>query len=529
VDEDNPYLETIAPRRLDKFAASGTDLRKNLSEAKPWPCGHASRAVSLQIPTNFLCRFPLGNLRSPIGQVCEGWSKVHLIMLAERANEHLDRVQAVVEGNGACADDSIAASWKRSAADFGVDPESNDSPRILTPGELKGHQERAKGLTATAHEELDQLYRIACPAGYVVLMSNEQGIVIDHRVEEVPSSRSANWGNSIGGVWSEEAEGTNGTGTCLAERRPITIHQSQHFRSRHIGASCSAAPIFGVHDELIGVLDISSTDPRLSEHAHFLAGALVTESARAIEERGFRERFRRQWIVAIAFPQAAGRNGLIAVDRDQQIVGLDHNARAWFARTIPSLETGTGFWTLFERDDRIFRAKDGDGDFEAQLTRIGSAETLPALMTPPEPSAAIWRKAESAWLHCRPRRGRLTNISSTMAPPQWRGGLTPRALHRVQDYIDSHLSEELELEQLARAAGLSLHHFARAFKTSVGVPPHQFVLKRRLSLARDLLTSTDRPIADIAISAGFSDQSHLARHFRQSFGVSPIAFRRSPR
>src|SRR4029077_6815879 len=134
-------------------------------------------------------------------------------------------------------------------------------------GELKDHRERAKGITFTAREELDQLFRISSPAGYVALLSNAHGIVVDHRVEEAPSSRFANWGNSIGGVWSEEAEGTNGTGTCVLERRPVTIHRSQHFRSRHIASSCSAAPIFGVDDELMGVLDISSTDPKLSEHA----------------------------------------------------------------------------------------------------------------------------------------------------------------------------------------------------------------------------------------------------------------------
>jgi AraC-like DNA-binding protein len=297
----------------------------------------------------------------------------------------------------------------------------------------------------------------------------------------------------------------------------------------HIRSSCSAAPIFGVHDELMGVLDISSTDPTLSEHAHNLAGTLVIESARSIEERGFREQFRRHWIVAIAFPQASVRIALIAVDKDRQIVGVDQNARASFAPTIPPLGTGAGFWTLFERDDGIFRAKDGDGDFGARLIPIGGAETLPALITPPESSAAIWRNAESGWLHCRPRRGGVTNIPHTFAPPQWKGGLPPRVLRRVQEYVDSHLGEHVELEQLALTAGLSLHHFARAFKTSVGVPPHQLVVQRRLSLARDLLTSTDRPIADIAIAVGFSDQSHLARHFRQSFAVSPIAFRRSQR
>ena len=449
-------------------------------------------------------------------------------MLVERANQHLEQVQAAVEGNGTCAEGTISASWKRSAIDFGVDPASNDSPRILTTTELKDHRDGATGLILTAREELDQLFRISWPAGYVVLMSNEHGVVIDHRVEEAPSSPFANWGNLIGGVWSEETEGTNGTGTCVVERRPVTIHQSQHFRAKHIGSSCSAAPIFGVHDELIGVLDISSIDPLLSEHAHNLAGTLVIESARSIEERNFREQFRRHWIVAIAFPPAPVRTALMAVDKDRQIVGLDHDARAAFARTNPPLDTGAGFWTLFERDDRIFRSKDGDGDFGARLTLIGGAETLPALITPPE-SSAIWRNAESAWLHCRPRRGHLTNDPHTVAPPQWRGGLTPLVLRRVQDYVDSHLSGDLELEQLALTAGLSLHHFARAFKTSLGVPPHQFVLQRRLSLARDLLTSTDRPVADIAIAAGFSDQSHLSRTFRKSFAVSPIAFRRSHR
>ncbi len=450
-------------------------------------------------------------------------------MLAKRASRHLERVQAVVEGNGTCAEGAIAASWKRSAIDFGVDPASNDSPRILTTAELKDHRERAEAITFTAREELDQLYRISGPAGYVVLMSNERGVVIDHRVDEAPSPRIANWGNSIGGVWSEEAEGTNGTGTCVVERRPITIHQSQHFRSRHIGSSCSAAPIFGVNDELIGVLDISSIDPTLSEHAHNLAGTLVIESARSIEERCFREQFRRHWIVAIAFPQAGFGAALMAVDKYRKIVGMDHNARVSIARTIPALDPGAGFWTLFERDDRIFRAKEGDGDFGARLTLIGGADTLPALVTPPESSAAIWRTAESAWLHCRPRRGHLTSMPRAVVPPQWRGGLPPRVLRRVKEYIDSHLGEDLELEQLAQTAGLSLYHFARAFKTSVGVPPHQFVLQRRLSLARDLLTGTDRPITDIAIAAGFSDQSHLARHFRQSFALSPIAFRRSHR
>src|SRR5215472_16396517 len=105
----------------------------------------------------------------------------------ERSDDHLDRVQAVVEGDGIGTEDSISASWKRSANDFGIDPASKDAPRILTAGELKEHRERAQETTLTAREELDQLFRISWPAGYVVLLSNEHGIVVDHRIEGPPS------------------------------------------------------------------------------------------------------------------------------------------------------------------------------------------------------------------------------------------------------------------------------------------------------------------------------------------------------
>jgi transcriptional regulator GlxA family with amidase domain len=103
------------------------------------------------------------------------------------------------------------------------------------------------------------------------------------------------------------------------------------------------------------------------------------------------------------------------------------------------------------------------------------------------------------------------------------------ALRRVKEYIDDHLTETIDLERLATTAGLSLHHFARAFKRSAGVPPHGYVLRQRLNRARDLLVCTDQPLAEIALAAGFSDQSHFARQFRQSFGVSPGNFRRSYR
>src|SRR5262249_547723 len=134
-------------------------------------------------------------------------------------------------------------------------------------------------------------------------------------------------GTWLGGVWSEDLEGTNGIGTCIIEERPITVHRGQHFRSRNKDLSCSGAPIFGIDGRLIAVLDVSAIDPGRSERAHALTGALSIEVARAIEERFFREQYRRQWIVAIALPEESAPGMLLAVDGSQRIVGADRVAR----------------------------------------------------------------------------------------------------------------------------------------------------------------------------------------------------------
>jgi AraC-like DNA-binding protein len=102
-------------------------------------------------------------------------------------------------------------------------------------------------------------------------------------------------------------------------------------------------------------------------------------------------------------------------------------------------------------------------------------------------------------------------------------------LQRVREYVEEHLSENIELETLADIAGLSKWHFARAFKQSVGTPPHFYLVQRRLERAQELLAETDLPLAQIALKIGFSDQSHFSRRFRTLLGLTPRSFRRSKR
>ena len=161
--------------------------------------------------------------------------------------------------------EEVSSSWQRSANKYGVDPVDSRAPRILTPGELKNFREPLDKLIFSAQEEIDQLYRVVREAGYAVLFCDSSGVAVEHRGEDAQASRFEYWGTWLGGVWSEEVEGTNGIGTCIVEERPVTVHRSQHFRSRHIDLSCSGAPVFGVDGRLMAVLDVSAIDPELSE------------------------------------------------------------------------------------------------------------------------------------------------------------------------------------------------------------------------------------------------------------------------
>ena len=108
-----------------------------------------------------------------------------------------------------------------------------------------------------------------------------------------------------------------------------------------------------------------------------------------------------------------------------------------------------------------------------------------------------------------------------------RGGLSAWQRRRTLEILDANLDGTVLLTNLAAECGLSVRHFARAFKESMGLPPHRYLLKRRIDTARGLLLGSTRSLLDIALSCGFADQSHFTRVFTASVGVSPGAMRRA--
>jgi AraC family transcriptional regulator len=107
-----------------------------------------------------------------------------------------------------------------------------------------------------------------------------------------------------------------------------------------------------------------------------------------------------------------------------------------------------------------------------------------------------------------------------------RGGLAAWQAKRACERLESDLGGKLSLEQIAAEFDLSVSHFSRAFRISTGLPPHQWLLRQRVKAAKQLMTVRDLPLSEIAISAGFANQSHFTKVFSALVGVSPGSWRR---
>jgi AraC family transcriptional regulator len=109
-----------------------------------------------------------------------------------------------------------------------------------------------------------------------------------------------------------------------------------------------------------------------------------------------------------------------------------------------------------------------------------------------------------------------------LLPP--RGKLSPSQLRAVVDFVQSHLDENLSLLELADQAHASPFHFARKFRATVGVAPHQFVLRQRVHKSVGLIKAGRLPLAQIAVECGFHDQPHFTRAFQRVLGTTPAVY-----
>jgi AraC family transcriptional regulator len=108
-----------------------------------------------------------------------------------------------------------------------------------------------------------------------------------------------------------------------------------------------------------------------------------------------------------------------------------------------------------------------------------------------------------------------------------RGAMATDELRRIEEYVEEKLAGNLSLQELAQQVDMNVYCFVRAFKRSTGLPPHQYVVRRRLERAKSLLLDPEASIADIALRCGFATQSHLTAAFNRLTNVTPGEYRRA--
>ncbi|MBU2484950.1 MAG: GAF domain-containing protein [Alphaproteobacteria bacterium] len=261
---------------------------------------------------------------------------------------HASRVEAALF-SGKAAQLPVVASWQRSKMLHRIDPDHAKPPERLTVQELSEVYERTGLLLHTSNPSLDSLYRAVGDVGCSVLLADSDGVIIARRGAVQDDRTFDEWGLWTGAVWSEQREGTNGIGTCLVEKRALTIHKDQHFQAKNTDLSCTAAPIFDHQGDLLAVIDVSSCRADLTAGFSRLIACAVMDAARRIEAMYFGAMFPDCRIVLTGpDPEACSSSAsdqlatLIAVDQNDFVIGATRQARRAFgldqedfARPIP--------------------------------------------------------------------------------------------------------------------------------------------------------------------------------------------------
>jgi AraC family transcriptional regulator len=150
---------------------------------------------------------------------------------------------------------------------------------------------------------------------------------------------------------------------------------------------------------------------------------------------------------------------------------------------------------------------------------------LPAFERPHEVNQLFLDHVVLALLsHLLDRFGDLRRPASLM-----KGGLSLRQKARAEAFLAANFARNVSLGEAASHCGLSRAHFARAFRQTIGIPPHQWLLRYRIDRAKAMMLDNPLSVAEVAIACGFADQSHLTRVFTRTTGLSPGAWRQEQR
>jgi transcriptional regulator of acetoin/glycerol metabolism len=334
--------------------------------------------------------------------------------MSELVTDHVKHVLSVVRSrlhpeapgglNRQGCHNRIARSWARCLNEYHLEPDQLAEPEIVSRVQLLERQEKVSDVQRVAKIEMANLYQQLAGSGYAIMLTDADGVLLNYFGDPSFTHAASKSGLTEGAIWSERTQGTNGMGTCLIEKMPITVHQEEHYLARNIGLSCAAAPIYNHSGDIVAVLDASG-ESRLAQQ-HTLA--LVNMSVQMIENRVFQHHFRDSYIVRFHNrPEFVGTlsEGAIALSGSGTVLGATRCALFQLGMRDPSEILGHPITQLFNVtfsglvDSSVKKAFHPVPVFE-----VNSGARFFTVIYPPEPAVRLNRSVTTKPAeHCTAR------------------------------------------------------------------------------------------------------------------------------
>jgi transcriptional regulator of acetoin/glycerol metabolism len=245
----------------------------------------------------------------------------------------------------------ILRSWERCLSRHNLDPSQVEKPIRVGDKALADYREPLDDFLFFAQSGMQKLYRMLSSVGYVLLLCTAEGIAIDYLGDPRDEQEHRAAGLCPGTVWQESLAGTCGVGTCLEERRAVTVHRNDHFFAPFTTLSCSAAPLYHPDGTLLGALDASLLRSPESKDSQAMTLLLINSHARLIENAYFVRKCRDHWIIRLNRMQAfaeVSTEQLIAVNGDGSIVAANYNAMNELQRQVGGSPINRHLCDVFE-------------------------------------------------------------------------------------------------------------------------------------------------------------------------------------
>ena len=244
-----------------------------------------------------------------------------------------------LSGTPTLAADIVRASWRRCAGEYKLDRGRVKPVQRVPDSRVRELRQGLDELLAESSTVIDRVRRMARDVNYVVMISNSDGIVVNSFADSTTSQELSFEGLATGSVWQEDLVGTNGIGTALVSRQPITVCGSAHYSAAFSSFTCAAAPIFAPDGRVLGVFDMSGRAISGSADYNF-AQYFTREAAAQISMTLFRKWHKNDCIIALsneADPMPMAAKALVATDENGVILGATQDALSYLG--VPDLSS----------------------------------------------------------------------------------------------------------------------------------------------------------------------------------------------